>query len=486
MPRAGRSWAICGLLLAASAGCQSTPPVPPSAAVRPAPLPTPGPNPPSAAAASEFASLRQPTHPDPPGPDNRVRQAGAEQLPTPRPLPGNLPPGDGPIGPEELLALAGSAHPDIAAARARADVARGKLIQAGLYPNPLVSYRHDEINQSQNAAGFLAMEVTQNLPRRFKRKLDQQAAAAGVQAADFQAMTQWFLVLTRLRQAYIERLAALREVAAAEEMVTVAEMGLKAAEKVVGSGAGTRLDVLQARAELDQSRVRVEVARERAAAASRLLAAAAGLPALPDRPLVDVLDLPIPAYDADKVTELVRENSSELREAEALAVQAERMMRRAEEDPRPDYFLTVRPLYYSFPDQKPFVFVQFGGLLPVFNRNQGNIAAARAEAIRAREAVGQLELRLRERVAAAYQRYAAARRQVEAFRRSILPAAEESARLVRQAFEKGDAKFDYLALLQAQRALALARVNYVTALGEVWKAAAEIAGLVQIEGAPPR
>src|SRR5260370_37640370 len=37
---------------------------------------------------------------------------------------------------DELLDIAVKHHPDLTAARARVEIARGRMIQAGLYPNP--------------------------------------------------------------------------------------------------------------------------------------------------------------------------------------------------------------------------------------------------------------------------------------------------------------------------------------------------------------
>src|SRR5437016_5248240 len=47
---------------------------------------------------------------------------------------------DGPLSLEALLAFAADRHPDMGAARARAGVARGRLVQASLYPNPTLTW----------------------------------------------------------------------------------------------------------------------------------------------------------------------------------------------------------------------------------------------------------------------------------------------------------------------------------------------------------
>ena len=74
----------------------------------------------------------------------------------------------------------------------------------------------------------------------------------------------------------------------------------------------------------------------------------------------------------------------------------------------------------------------------------------------------------------------------EQYRDAILPKAEETYRLSREAF-KG-LQFEYLRVIQAQRTVAEARLEYNRALGEAWRAAAELSALLLEErwpGPPP-
>ena len=149
----------------------------------------------------------------------------------------------------------------------------------------------------------------------------------------------------------------------------------------------------------------------------------------------------------------------------------------------PNVTVQVRPLY-SFPDQSFEPMIQVGAPLPIYNRNQGNILAARADITRTREQVRQVELRLTERLAASYQRYQAAREQREIYEKRILPQARESLRLITFGYERGDPKYDFTALLQAQTTLVQSQLAYVQVLGDVWRAVAEIKGLIQDEPPP--
>src|SRR5262249_38699889 len=122
--------------------------------------------------------------------------------------------------------------------------------------------------------------------------------------------------------------------------------------------------------------------------------------------------------------------------------------------------------------------------LMIFNRNQGNIQAAEAELASSQDNVRQVELNLRQRLANAVQRYDSARQQVQAYETNILPNTRETLRLMLIGYERGDAKYDYLAVWEAQRTLAQANLTYVQALGEMWRAVCDVAGLLQQDDVP--
>ena len=172
--------------------------------------------------------------------------------------------------------------------------------------------------------------------------------------------------------------------------------------------------------------------------------------------------------------------SATVQAAQAGVLQAEWLAQKAQADRVPDLEVRVRP-FYSFPDQNAQATIEIGGALPIFNRNQGNIRAAQAELALMQAEARKVELQLGERLAMAFEQFQSARQQVESYRQDILPAARRSLDLIRLAYSKGQAKTDYTSVLQAQRTLIEAELGYVRALGQLWKAVAEIRGLLQEE-----
>jgi cobalt-zinc-cadmium efflux system outer membrane protein len=380
---------------------------------------------------------------------------------------------------DKLLALMHDHHPDLAIAHARVEAARGKLIQAGLYPNPTFMYMGEDMGSPHGSAGNQGPVLGQQFLTAGKRRLAMAAGEAGVSQADWQAITVWYDTLTRLRIAYYELAIAEREIATQQTGVQLAEAGLKTAE-ILYKTEGTQVDVLRAQVELQENRTRLAVARQRRDAAWRLLAAAAGVPRLEPGSITEDLETPAPAYEYQAVLHSVLTGSATVQAAQAGVLQAEWLVQKAQADRYPDVEVRVRP-FYSFPDQNTQATVEIGGALPIFNRNQGNIRTAQAELALMQAEARKVEILLGERLAMAFEQFQSARQQVESYRQDILPAARKSLDLVRLAYSKGQAKTDYTSVLQAQRTLIEAELGYVRAVGQLWKAVAEIRGLLQEE-----
>jgi cobalt-zinc-cadmium efflux system outer membrane protein len=82
----------------------------------------------------------------------------------------------------------------------------------------------------------------------------------------------------------------------------------------------------------------------------------------------------------------------------------------------------------------------------------------------------------------AYGKYSAARQRADRYRSAVIPAADRTYRLALDAFRGG--QFEYLRVLQALRTVQEAKLEYTRALGEAWRAASDIAGLLQEEHWP--
>jgi outer membrane protein, heavy metal efflux system len=394
----------------------------------------------------------------------------APQPPAPAARPSSL---------DELLALARSRNPDVAAAVARVAEAQGRMVQAGLYPNPTAGYSAQQINDGPGTAGQQGGFVSQEFVTAGKLKIAREAARYGVTAADWRAASQWYDTAARVRAAYYEYAAAVAVLRETERMAALFEEGLTRTEKLAAGGRVESYDVSRLKVEVTQTANRVGNARQRVAAAERLLAVAVGADRLPDgfAAGAEFAEVPgVPGVPAFEVAAALAGGSSFVQAAAAEVNQAEGELRLAELKPIPNVH-TVATLANDATVSAPVVSVQVGVPLPLWDRNQGNIATARARLATATAGVEQARLRAVERLTNAYQRYENARRQLELYRTKVLPDAAAALEQIDKVYEaKGERFFD---TLDARRVLSYARIDYAQALGELWAAVAEIEAVAQ-------
>ena len=381
----------------------------------------------------------------------------------------------GPLDLNGLVSLARTQNPDLAVAAARITEAQGQVVQAGLYPNPTLGYIGNQINDGPGTAGMQGLFFNQDIVTAGKLEVAREAAAHGLTAADWQAVSRWFETVARVRSAYFELLAARMVLRESERIVGQFEEGLRKAESLARAGTVLDYEVRRFRIELTQARNRVGTANERVAAAERLLATAVGVGQLP-APIAPA-DLPANPMAADFDEAIsTSESGSYLREAVAMTEQARGQVRLAELQNAPNLQVQSAAMY-DYTINAPIANVQVGVTLPVWNRNEGNILAAQGRLVQAQAGVGQARIRVRERLTAAHQKYRNARRQLDLFEKQILPDARTALEQVEKVYEvRGERFFE---TLDARRVLAQARIDYIQALADAWQAVSEIDVIVQ-------
>ncbi|MCI0456022.1 MAG: TolC family protein [Gemmataceae bacterium] len=387
-----------------------------------------------------------------------------------------------PIGLADLIGLSLEQNPGLRQAEFDIEAARGRAVQAGLYPNPRLSVNAEEVGGRQGRGGIVTLpQVQQEIVTGGKLRLSQAVAEREVDQAGLALIRQRVTLLTAVRQGYFKVLAVRRRVEVLDDLIQLATQSYENAKKVLGAGEATKPDVYQFEIELERFRADREAARQDLAAAWRRLSFTMGTPNLPYHPLVGSLEAPAPVYEFDRAYEYLLTVHPELRSAEVGVTRAQFALRRAQAEPIPN--VTVGGGYVAnFNDRDNQFTYQVSVPLPLFNRNQGNIRTAQAELGRAGQEVSRVRNDLGGRLAAAFGQYAAARQRAERYRSTILPRARESYRLTLLAFRGG--QFEYLRVLQAQRAVGEANLTYTQALFEQWRAASEVAGLLLEEDWP--
>jgi cobalt-zinc-cadmium efflux system outer membrane protein len=278
-----------------------------------------------------------------------------------------------------------------------------------------------------------------------------------------------------VKAAYYEYAAAVAVLRESERMADLFAEALARTDKLAAGGRVETYDVSRLKVEVTQTANRVGAARQRVANAGRMLAVAVGVDRLPDG--VAVAEPPgataVPVYD-EAVALAAR--SSFVLAAAAEAEQARVEVRAAEVKPVPNVQVMGMGMY-DFAMPGPMASVQVGLPVPLWDRNQGNITAAKYRLRAAEAGVEQVRLRAVERLAGAYQRYENARRQLDLYKTKVLPDAAAALAQIDKMYEaRGERFFD---TLDARRVLAQARIDYAQALGDLWAAVAEIEAVAQ-------
>lgn len=377
-----------------------------------------------------------------------------------------------------LIALAESYSPALRQAAAEVEAARGRAHQAGLYPNPVLNGGAMQLggNDSQYFAQLSQEIITKN-----KLQLDQSAACREVFQAEYRYIKTRFELLTAVRQGYYAVLAGQQRVETLGKLVSIARKSQDAAQRLQAAGEGARSDTLLLQLEVEKAEVQLQNAETVLAAARRQLAASMGLRDTPIDRVNGDLRVSLAEFAALTLIEGYVPYNADVLVAEQEAARQRILLRRACVEPFPNVTITAGYMR-QLVGTNNIVLLDAALPLPLWNKNQGNIYAAQAGVNRATENIATVQNQLARQVADAQGRFLAADQLVTRYEERIIPLAREGVEIIQRAFEQG--QFDFLRLLQAQRALVEAQLGYIEALETRWMTAAELAGLAQVEQFP--
>lgn len=295
-------------------------------------------------------------------------------------------------------------------------------------------------------------------------------------------------VLNAVRMLYVEALGIERLVESRRELEKIAHEAVGTSEELFNIGQADRPDLLESQIEAQRADLDLDDATNDRERVWELLSAAVGGPTLRPTLLEGDIDGPIQSLDQEEVLAKLLRESPETKIAQAGVEKAQAARQRAEAERVPDFSLRVG-FGYSFEELSPGTrvgpegFVELSMPLLLFNRNQGNIASARAESERAEQEVRRTDLSLRARLASAFRDYRISLRKVERYRKEIMPRAQRAYDLYLARFREMAAA--YPQVLIAQRTLFQARTDYVQALVSLRQNVIGIEGLLLAGGLSP-
>ena len=216
----------------------------------------------------------------------------------------------------DLESLALSNNPTLEQAAAGVEVERGSFQQAGLYPNPQIGYVNGTSNRSsvtQSNGAFYSQEFV--TAGKLKKAQAWEANEVNKVAWDLEA--QRTRVLTDVKIRYYDVLGAQHSVMTLKKLEGIAERGLETVRRLLDAKNATRVDMLQAKIQLETMRASLDEATERHSAGWQQLVNVIGLPDLEPTLLDGKLDRDLPTLDLRASWEKLLAGSPQLRSAEA-------------------------------------------------------------------------------------------------------------------------------------------------------------------------
>jgi outer membrane protein, heavy metal efflux system len=382
---------------------------------------------------------------------------------------------------EQLEQIALRCNPTICQAAMRIRAANGEFEQVGLYPNPMAGYSSEEMG-TNGTAGKQGAFVSQEFVTAGKLKLNRAVASQQIRQAEAAWQSQMRRVLNDVHASYFEVLFAQQTMEINEQLVRVGDENLKAAERLLAAKEVSLVDVLQASVEADAAGVRLQNARNRHQSSWRQLTAVIGAPQMQVVALAGRLQDTPPQLDADTALQQVLSASPQLAEARAGLDRARCQVDREYAERIPNVSLRTA-VHYNNEMGENIAAVEVGVPLPIFNRNQGNIAKAQAQLMAAENEVGRVELELRRRFASVFEQYSNAQQQAQTYGERIVPNSQRTLDLTKSGYQQGE--FNYQALLIAQRTYFQANLSYLESLLQLRVSAVAIEGLLISDGLQP-
>jgi cobalt-zinc-cadmium efflux system outer membrane protein len=367
---------------------------------------------------------------------------------------------------EELQQMALQNNPTFRQSAANIQAAEGRKKQSGLYPNPTVGYQGEQIRGGSFHGGEQGVFVQQDIVMGGKLGLNRKIFDQELRQAETEAEEQKVRVVTNVRMSYIQALAAQQTLELRQNLSRLADDAVETSHQLANVGQADAPDMLESEVEAQQAQLAVTMAEQNQQRVWKALAAVVGNPRLPLIKLEGKLE-DTPTVNADELVEKIVNESPAVRIAELGVKRAEAALALAKREPIPDLQLRggMQQNGELLSDGSPVGlqgFADVGVRIPIFNRNQGNIATAKADTERAKREVERVKLVLRERAASVVQNYTFSQIAVERYKNQMIPRAQKAYEMYTKKYQEMAAA--YPQVLISQRTLMQLEVSYITAL----------------------
>jgi cobalt-zinc-cadmium efflux system outer membrane protein len=381
-----------------------------------------------------------------------------------------------PLTLDAVLAAARLHNPTLRTAQAAIAESAGQARQAGTLPNPVIGYEGEQIRGGSYGGGEQGAFLQQTVPLGGKLGLRREVYRAQQRTGEAALVAQQQRIEADIESSFYAALTLQQEIDAHRQLGAIAADATETARQLANVGQADAPDVLQSEVEQEQAALDTLTAERHYIAAFHQLTATAGQPDLPLTRLAgDLTTFPAqpPSLDA------LIDQSPAVQRADQAIHAAEAQLRSARREIVPDLTLRAGEQWNGeLVREKPTVaagpqsFASASIDLPLWNRNQGNIASAQAAVEAAQAEATRARLALRHSAAPLIEQYSIAATQTSRYKLDLLPRAERAYDLYRERYRQMAAA--YPQVLVSQRTLFQLQLAYIQSLGELWQSSAQL------------
>ena len=363
------------------------------------------------------------------------------------------------------LALEGS--PEVPAATRQWEATEGQVLQGRARPNPELAYSLEDARSRTRTQSWQL-----NLPVELggKRAARTKAAEKSREQAQAQLNELKAALRANVAAAYFDVLTAQERLVLAKDSVALAKSSTDTVAKRVAAGKVSPVE--ESKARVAEAGIRVELAQaasEQRNALSRLFALLGKIEA-PFTVLEGKAENLPPVPKLADLQSLI--SSSPAVVLARIEVDRRKALTDLEQSKRVPDITVSAGIQRSNETQRNILLFGVSVPLPVFDRNQGNLLEALKLEDKARDELQGATVRLHSEVAQAQERLSTIAAEVQSLRQDVLPGAKSAYDAATIGFENG--KFNFLEVLDAQRTYFTAKSQYLKALGEAHRAAADV------------
>jgi cobalt-zinc-cadmium efflux system outer membrane protein len=393
---------------------------------------------------------------------------------------------------QEALLVASESNPTLRQAEAEIRAAQSRRQQVGLYPNPTLGYTGDEIRGGSINGGKQGFFIEQSIVTARKLGRSRDVLAQEIRLAEIEAEEQKLRVQSAVKTAYYRVLAAQELLDARRDLSKIEVDHAETQRHLFNTGQADESEVLEAEIEAERMQLLAHTQENTLREEWKSLAAVIGRPDFPQAVVAGDLEHNWPEINEEEIIDTIAAQSPATQIASTAAARAKSEIVRAKSQSIPDVQLRGGLEYNNEPlGTVPHAIgweglAEVGVQIPIFNRNQGNIASAGADAERAKLEQQRVSLTLRERAATVVDEYANAKLMAAEYREEMLPRAKKAYTLMLDKY--GEMLAAYPRVLDTQRKLYTLQAEYILSLESLWTTGIALEGFLLTDGleAPAR